>query len=139
MAVRNVTASLQLRLKPGATEEVLDAVLGGFIEYAQEVVSFAVKNHPYTDRSGKNSGSIGWVSSKLGTANFGKVSLANGGTSSPIGAASRKNRIEVAVVTTSGYGGHLEVGTVKMNAFPYIVPAVVATKPEFKKALTGVV
>ncbi len=39
------------------------------------------------------------------------------------GAEIAKKELEGAVYSTSGYGGYLETGTVKMPAFPYFKPA----------------
>lgn len=42
-----------------------------------------------------------------------------------------------SVYSTSGYGGYLETGTVRMPAFPYFKPALDKQFPKFAKIMKG--
>lgn len=42
-----------------------------------------------------------------------------------------------AIYSTSGYGGYLETGTVKMPARPYLKPALDKNFPKFAKIMKG--
>jgi hypothetical protein len=48
-----------------------------------------------------------------------------------------QSKIEGAVYSTSGYGGFLETGTVKMAARPYIKPAADRYAPKFPEKMKG--
>ena len=135
----NVKTTFRVRLDPMAPKEISKAVLGGLILYAQDVVAYAARNHPYQDRTGVNSRSIGWTATGPNGGSFGAVTLGGGGSTSSHGVKAKGKQISVAVATTSGYGGFLETGTSKMRAFPYILPAMRATKPKLKQHLTKVV
>jgi len=141
MALKGVKTSIAVRVRPGAEREVYAAVLGGLVEFAQDVVAYAAKKsgHPYTDRTGVNSRSIGWAASGWGDSGWGTVSTGKGNTSSAGAGSSSAQSVDVLIATTSGYGGWLETGTVHMRPYPYIVPAVMANKGKLKQALTGVI
>jgi len=100
------TADVKLNLNPFAARQINDRIAVGWINVIQECVAEAKKHSPH--RFGTNMRSINPL---------GQVHSSGATTIDP-------NNIDGEVFTTSGYGGYLEVGTRKMPARPYIVPAV---------------
>ena len=131
-------ASVSFKLKPGIDKELKKRFLAGQIRGGQEVVATAAKNHPYKDQRGHNTRSIGWTVSGSGKSSFGPATTQGNGSQGSAGISDNAGNITVAVVTTSGYGGYLEVGTGRMRPFPYLTPAFEANKEFIKKQLTGI-
>ena len=108
------TADVKLNLNPFAGRQINDRIAVGWINVIQECVAEAKKKSPPPPKiggvpaTGHNARSINPM---------GQVHSSGATTIDP-------NNIDGEVFTTSGYGGYLEVGTRKMPARPYIVPAV---------------
>jgi len=113
----NVTVELNLKTKE-ATETVLRAAREAMRDTVVDIQSEAIHSHPYKDRTGTNTRSITAEASGFGS-----------------GQVVDQGKIEGAVFSTSGYGGFLETGTVKMSAFPYIKPAADKKVPNFPKRM----
>ena len=103
------------------TKEVLEKVEKAYEYSAKEVIVLITNTiktvHPWKTDTGNNTRSI--------TFEVGP------------GKEIAKNKNEVAVYSTSGYGGILETGSSKMPAFPYFRPALDANidkLPEGMKA-----
>lgn len=165
MAMKGVgitaTVKLALRATKDIVKDVSNAVLAGQIEFAQEVVAYAARHHPYKDQTGTNSRSIGWAAHGVGKdwgpirgrqsaggkkqpslASLKKqgweVNIADKDNNSSQGAPAPSYEAEVIVATTSGYGGYLETGTVMMNPFPYIIPALNTKRDVLRQKLTRI-
>jgi len=90
----------------------------------------AKRNHPYKDPTGTNTSRIvtdvpGATGSRLLPANAKSGAIAEQST----------QLAEGNIHTESGYGGYLETGTVKMRAFPYILPAVETMRGQIESIL----
>ncbi len=97
-----ITAKWKLNLKTKeATDEVKDASKKGLRDVVTVIANEAIHGSPVL--TGNNRRSI-------------KFEVGPGGE------VARKE-LEGAVYSTSGYGGYLETGTVKMAARPYMKPA----------------
>ena len=143
-------ATIKFKLKPGVDKKMKNLFLAGLIRGAQEVVATAVKNHPYEDQTGNNTRSIGWAASGDGKTGFGPIQIegtrpkgskSEGSKAPSTGSGGIKDKAQnltVAVVTASGYGGFLEVGTSNARAFPYLLPAFEQNKQFIKDQLTGI-
>jgi hypothetical protein len=121
-----VNISVKLNLKTNeAKDKVIKAAREGMRDTVVEIQSEAVHSHPYKDRTGTNTRSI-----TAEASGFGSNQVVD------------PSKIEGAIFSTSGYGGFLETGTVRMSAFPYIKPAADKKVPKFpdnvKKHLIGV-
>ena len=103
--------------------QILSAMAGASevarIEFARHVVSLAADESPR--ERGTNAASIGWIKSD-GIIHDRDMSKRKGG-----GAVTRARdardvarKGEITIVTSSGYGGYLEVGTQFMRAFRYL-------------------
>jgi HK97 gp10 family phage protein len=101
--------------KQGADDEMEDRFLEGLIKGAQKPDSAT------GDIAVPVSGGVG-------------VSRGEGGQFASAGG----KRPQVVVGSSSGYGGYLELGTSRMQPFPYIRPAMEANKSTFRKELTGI-
>jgi len=138
-----IKADFTLRLKPpkAVTEDVVAAVATRYVRSAQNIVARAAKNHPYKDRTGNNTKRIGFAVSKLGSTSFGSLTTHGAGPTDAQGSGviSRTNDVTVIVATSSSYGGWLEIGTRKMQPFPYIRPAWEIEKPKLLASLKGIV
>ena len=108
------TSDVVLNLNPFAVRQMTERIAVGWINVIQECVAEAKKKSPPPPKiggvpaTGHNARSINPM---------GQVHSSGATTIDP-------NNIDGEVFTTSGYGGYLEVGTRKMPARPYIVPAV---------------
>ncbi len=130
---------MNFRSKKVVLLEVSIPVLRKLILGAQDIISEAVKNHPYTDQTGQNTRSLGWAASGLGKTGFGLLSTGGGETSaSNSGVLTTSTTVTVIVASSSGHGGFLEVGTRKMRAFPYIMPAYNKNKKAIMDSLKGI-
>lgn len=134
-----VSVSLKWNLRPRerVLDEVADSVLKKLAKGAKNVSNHAKKNHPYQDRTGTNTKSIGWAVSPRGQSTFEALSTGLG----KVSAGSIKSNpkfAEALVASTSSYGGFLETGTVNMPAFPYLMPAFNAWKARIMKSLAGI-
>ena len=127
---------VQFRANPNAEKEIAAKWLAAAIKGAQEVVAYAAHNHPYADRTGTNSRSIGWAASGLGQKSYGVLST-SGGSTGTAGVQS-PGIPSVLVGTSSGYGGFLELGTRTNRPYPYILPAMAAKKQAIKDHMTGI-
>ena len=108
----NVEVELNLDIEK-VTKEVLDASREAMRDTVVGITNDSVKLSPWL--TGHNRRSIAGEVSGMGV-------VAAGGE----GGAERMvddSKIEGAVYSTSGYGGYLETGTVKMSARPYFKPA----------------
>ena len=103
---------LNLKNPQEAFNGVRRAVVGRLVEGCQDVVADAKRLSP--KRTGHNRRSIDYKM-VVGT------------------------QINASVVTSSGYGGYLEVGTRKKAARPYIIPAYMKHKSKIKDSLRGCV
>lgn len=101
----NVTVDLNLKTKE-VTEAVNKAAKLAMRDTVVDILGGAVRNHSYKDVTGNNTRSLAMEASGFGSGE-GIVD---------------QNKIEGAVYSTSGYGGYIETGTVKMAARPYIKP-----------------
>lgn len=133
----DVKLKWNLRPREEVLDEVSNAVLEKLVEGAKNIVAHARKNHPYQDRTGENTRSIGWAVSPRGDRQFGPLTTGAGSTSTQ-GISSEGKSPVIIVATSSGHGGFLETGTVNMPAFPYIVPAFNAWKARILKSLEGI-
>jgi len=110
-----------------------------YVKSAQRIVATAKRDHPYTDRTGNNTRRIGWAVSGPDDTQFGPLTTGAGQIdSSGADKESKRGEIDVIVATSSGYGGYLEIGTRKMNPYPYIYPAYERDKPKLDAALTNI-
>ena len=91
---------MNLHLKE-VKEKIRGATLGSLTNVVVAIANDAIKGSPLL--TGNNRGSI-----KFETGPGGEVATREG---------------EAAIYSTSGYGGYLETGTVKMKARPYFKPA----------------
>lgn len=107
-----MTSSIELNLKTEeAMKQVIEACKLAMRDTVVEVTGDAVKGSPW--ETGNNRRSI------VGDASgMGKVA-GQGGSERLVD----DTKIEGAAYSTSGYGGILETGSVKMNPRPYFKPA----------------
>lgn len=150
------TVSAQFFFIPrvGAMDDVESAFLGGLINWIKRVVNYAKTHHPYTDRTGTNTLSIGWAAIQAGKQIAGTLTGAargdvlvpvTGGESIARGAGGRfvsmggGSRPTVMIGTESNYGGYLELGTINMPPFPYLRPAQNALQGALVTDMTGVI
>ena len=125
-----------LRRPKAVAADVADALLPPFIEIAQDIVADAVKGSPFL--TGHNRRSIGWAASGWGNRNFGSIEAAAGNVPSSDYKQSSPDRVSAKAATTSGYGGFLELGTRKMPARPYLLPAALKQRSNIQKVLKGI-
>lgn len=112
--------SVQLNLKTKeASEAVAKAARLAMRDTVVDVANEAINVHPWKNQTGNNMRSIKYEAS---------------GFSSGEGVVDQ-SKIEGAVYSTSGYGGFLETGTVKMPAFPYFKPAADKKVPKFPQRM----
>lgn len=130
--------SVKFRLKPGVERVMELKFLAALARGGQLVVADAARNHPYQDDSGNNTRSIGLAISGKGKSSFGPVQTQGNGPVGSQGVNDKPDNLTVAVATTSGYGGYLEVGTERARQFPYILPAFEKNKQAIKQELTGI-
>ena len=120
-----VSVKLDMNVKE-VTKEVIDASRLGLRDTIVSIAGDAIQGSPV--RTGNNRRSIA-----AEVAGMGKVS----GEGSAEGTV--RDELEGAVYSTSGYGGFLETGTVKMSAKPYFRPALDKNKdnliPNIKRYL----
>ena len=89
------------RLRPTAEAEVKAVSAQGMVELCEEIIAGAKRRSPVAkEHGGTNRRSI-----------------------NPDGVRIDPQTLAGEIVTMSGYGGYLEVGTRRMPARPYIVPA----------------
>ena len=106
--------SVDLHLKTNEAKAVIkDAARKAMRDVVVEIHHDAVEDSPW--KTGNNRRSIKMEASGFSTEE-GVV---------------KQDEIEGAVYSTSGYGGYLETGTVKMAARPYIKPAADKYVPGF--------
>lgn len=98
----NITVLTNLKIKE-AQNKVNKSIKQAIKDVVRDIANTAIKEHPYKDISGTNTRSI-------------MFEVGPGGEVA-------KGELEGAVYSTSGYGGYLETGTVKMVARPYFKPA----------------
>ena len=109
-----LTASIKLNLKTDeAIAKVQEAARLAMRDTVVEIHSDSVKGSPAL--TGHNRRSLAGEVSGMGT-----VAQGEDATSERV---VDDSKIEGAVYSTSGYGGFLETGTVKMAARPYMKPA----------------
>ncbi len=113
----NVSVELNLKTKE-VTEQMAKAAREAMRDTVVEIQGGAVREHSYKDITGTNTRSITAEASGFGG-----------------GQVVDQAKIEGAIFSTSGYGGFLETGTVKMAARPYIKPAADKHIPDFPKKL----
>lgn len=137
----NAQVRFKLRPQSQINMEVGDAVLVGLIKWVQEVVREIVKPPPIGSPfdTGRNRRSIGWMVSPVGKISFGSLSTVGGGRTSGGGLITEGDSFAVAIASSSGYGGWLEIGTKRMAARPHIVPNVVRKKKELDRFLSDTV
>ena len=109
-----ITCDVQVNLK---TKEVQDKVNKASKEGLRDVVVDIHNDVVYGSpvKTGHNSRSIASEVSGMGT-------VTQGADATPEKIVD-DSKLEAAIYSTSGYGGYLETGTVKMNARPYFKPA----------------
>lgn len=137
----NVSVRLNIRPSKDVMDELNVAVLVALVEWIQLVVREAVKPPPEGSPfdTGKNRRSIGWMISKHGSSTFGTLSTVGSGQHSP-GSVRTESAIPiVALATSSGYGGWLEIGTSRMSPRPYLVPAVKKLRSKLDGALSDII
>ena len=136
----NVTVKLVLRPENEIMDELNEGVIVGLIKWVQLVVREAVKPPPEGSPfdTGHNRRSIGWMVSPAGRISFGTLSTSSGKKGSG-GVKTQSDIPVVALATSSGYGGWLEIGTRKMHARPYLVPSVKKLKPQLDRLLSNVI
>lgn len=110
-------ARLKLRLNPMFGSSVREGAKAGLALGLQKITQSAMRRSPYD--TGHNARGISWAV-KGGPAGGGKPEAGRTETE----AGTKPDGITGAVFTTSGYGGLLETGTVRMSARPYIRPSV---------------
>lgn len=109
-----ITSSFKLNLKiPEVQEKVKKAAREGMRDTVVDIHNDAMKGSPKL--TGHNMRSIASEVSGLGT-------VQQGADAQPERVVD-DSKIEGAVYSTSGYGGILETGSVKMPARPYFKPA----------------
>jgi len=109
-----ITSSVELNLDiVKVTKEVIDASRLAMRDTVVAVTNDSVKLSPWL--TGNNRRSIAGEVSGMGMV----ASGGEGGSERVVD----ESKIEGAVYSTSGYGGFLETGTVKMPARPYFKPA----------------
>jgi HK97 gp10 family phage protein len=108
----NASVKLNLQLDE-AKKKVEGAVRKGLRDTAVAIHGESMRKSP--KRTGNNMRSIAAEVSGMGT-------VADGGNASPERMVN-DSKLEAAVYSTSGYGGYLETGTVRMAARPYFRPA----------------
>lgn len=133
----NAVVKFQLRPRGGIMEETSTGILTGLIEWVQLVVREVVKPPPMGSPydTGHNRRSVGWMISPYGESGFGTLKTLDLGEQSTRGLRTTNDSPVVAIATSSGYGGWLEIGTTKMPARPYVVPNVVRMKRALDKFL----
>ena len=99
-----VSIDLNLKTKE-VSKQTKDACINGLRDVTVDILAGAIRDSPR--RTGNNRRSLDMQVSGLRSGEF--VDPA---------------KIESAVFSTSGYGGYLETGTVKMAAQPYFKPNV---------------
>ena len=135
-----ITTRITLRRNDEAVKELSIPVLEALVKGAQRIVSYAVKSHPYTDRTGHNTRSIGYAISPYGTRSFGSLTTGGGSSESvPDSISSDSRQPSVLIAGTSGYSGWLEIGTTRMKAFPYILPAYKANVAGIMRSLKDII
>jgi HK97 gp10 family phage protein len=141
MGTTVVQSDIRVKLIPvdEFLEEVSDPVLEVLAEGAEDIVQYARENHPYQDRTGTNTASIGWAISAYGRETFGTLKTGKGAESVGGEIQSERDNPTAIVASSSGYGGFLEVGTRFMQAFPYIKPAFDALKDKIFKSLEDII
>lgn len=102
---KDIKISFDQKLLDRLGEEALDEAM---TDGCEKIVKFAKANHPYTDRSNKNTDSIQWE---------------------------KDGKLGWKVFTDSYYGGWLEIGRDNIPAFPYIYPAYKACIKEIIESL----
>jgi len=138
-----IKADFTLHLKPPSVimKEVMVPIATRYIRSAKEVVGRAAKNHPYKDQTGNNTKRIGFAVSAYGQSSFGSLETHGAGPTDAQGSGvtAKPDDLTVIVATSSSYGGWLEIGTRKMQPFPYIRPAWEIEKPKLLASLKGIV
>ena len=117
--IMNVSVTLNLKTKE-ATEIVANAARLAMRDTVVDIANTAMHEHPWKNQTGNNMRSIQYEASGFGG-----------------GQVVDQNKIEGAVFSTSGYGGFLETGTVRMPAFPYFKPAADRHVPKFPEKMKG--
>lgn len=134
-------AQVRFKLRPirAIDEDVSNELMPGMIEWIQDVVREIVKPPPTGSpfETGRNRNSVGWMVSPFGDVGFGSLSVSGGGTERS-DTQTVRDEIVVAIATSSGYGGWLEIGTKFMVARAYIVPNVVRAKSKLDDFLGGI-
>lgn len=109
-------ARFTLNMNPRFGDQVAGAVKRGIDKGMQAIVRTAARMSPY--RTGHNARMISYVTS------WGSGSGPLRNETSALGSAMQDTKHRAAVMTGSGYGGWLEIGTARIPARPYIRPAV---------------
>ncbi len=139
----DIKADIHLNLRsPGAvTADVFDAIQPAFEKNAQNIIrdaaSISLAKGIYD--TGLNFSSLGWAISPHGTTSFEPVRTIGTGHHSASEIQAADDQISTIVVTTSGYGGWLEVGSQGRQARTFITPAALKNVPEFGRLLTGII
>lgn len=113
----NMSVELNLKTKE-VSEQMAKAAREAMRDTVVEIQSGAVRNHSYKDITGTNTRSLTAEASGFGS-----------------GQVVDQSKIEGAIFSTSGYGGFIETGTVKMAARPYIKPQADVHVPKFPNRL----
>ena len=116
--IMNVTVTLNLKTKEVA-EVMAKAARLAMKDTVIDVANEVMNVHPWKNRTGNKMRSIKYEVSGFGSGE-GIVD---------------QSKIEGAVYSTSGYGGFLETGTVRMPAVPYFKPAGDKKVPQFPERL----
>jgi len=102
--------------------------LGGHIKETCEVaVEYSKEQSPWKTGTNRKSISADFADAEGKVGTFAETGSAGGNEGMPA-----KGHMGFRIYTQSGYGGFLEVGTVKMSARPYISPG-------FERAVNGLV
>ena len=110
-----ITTKWEINLNPKAKAEVEKATKQGLNDTVVDIANDAIQGSPVL--TGHNKRSI-------------KYEVGPGGEVA-------KRELEGAVYSTSGYGGFLETGTVKMAAQPYFKPALDKNIKNLPKNIKG--
>jgi len=99
-----ITTDFKVNLKTKEVQNKVEkATKQGMKDVVTDIAGDVINIHPWKTQTGNNSRSI----------------MYEVGPGKPVA----KNEGEGAVYSTSGYGGYLETGTVKMASRPYFKPA----------------
>lgn len=109
-------ARFSLNMNPRFGDQVAGAVKTGIDRGMRAIVRTAARLSPY--RTGHNARMVSY------TTSWGSGSGPLRNETSALGSSVQDSKHRAAIMTGSGYGGWLELGTGTMKARPYIRPAV---------------